>query len=156
MSSRKSILMMTNTGDGPDSYTVYGDKIRADSYYGHTDGLMTVQVVYSNFSGGFGIQGTLSLDPQEDDWFWIQLNYLNGQYIDTPYFVYPQDPLNPTGSSGNSIQNVGDTGTSAFSFVGNMTYLRAVCYRDYINPPPSLSNDGRWYLGQIDKVLLSL
>lgn len=155
MSARKSILMMTNTGDGENAYTVYGKPVRADSYYGHTDGIHTIQVIYNNFTGGFGVQGTLALEPVDEDWFWIQLNYVNGTFIGEPYITYPRNPLAPTGSNSQSTQNVGDTGTNAFTFVGNFTYLRAVLYRDYITPTPTL-NDGRWYLGQLDKVLLSL
>lgn len=157
MSSRKSILMMANTGDGPSSFTVFGEKVRADSYYGHTDGLMTVQFVYSNFTGGIGIQGTLSLDPKEEDWFWVSMNYLNGQYLDQPYLVLPLDPLNPTGGGGDTgAHNSGDTGSVAMTFVVNATYLRAVCYRDFLSPTPVLASNERWYLGQVDRVLLAL
>ena len=147
MAIRKSVLMMTSTGT---KWDVIGEPVRADAYYGYTDGLHTVQVVYQNFVGGFGIQATLSLKPEPEDWFWIRLNP-NGD-VNTPFVPYPIDPLAPTG------QNGGDTGSMAFSFVGNFVFLRAVVSRAYIQPniPPYQSQWGNWQFGQIDKVLLSL
>jgi len=40
MAIRKSVLMMTNTGT---EWNVIGEKVRADAYYGYTDGIHTVQ-----------------------------------------------------------------------------------------------------------------
>lgn len=144
---RKSVLMLTNTGT---NWDVIGDPVRGDAYYGYTDGLMTVQVIYQNFVGGFGIQATLSLKPEPEDWFWIKMNP-NGNNVNTPFLVFPQNSLAPTGSNG------GDTGSQAFTFQGNFVYLRAVLTRDYIQPyPPSSIQWDTWQWGQLDKVLLSL
>jgi hypothetical protein len=147
MAIRKSILMMTNTGT---KWDVIGEPIRADAYYGYTDGLHTVQVVYQNFVGGFGIQATLALRPKEEDWFWIKMNP-NGDNVNTPFLIYPENPLAPTGSNG------GDTGSQAFTFQGNFVFVRAVLNRQYIQPQvPSTIQWQTWQWGQIDKVLLSL
>ena len=155
MSTRKSILMMHNTGS--DDLNVVGDKIKGDSYFGYTDGIHTVQVTYQNFTGGFGIQGTLSLDPLDEDWFWIRLADASGNCNQEPYVVFPLDPLAPTGSRTGTInQGQGDTGTDAFTFIGNFTYLRAILTRDHIQPPPAPTIDNKYYLGQIDRVLLSI
>jgi hypothetical protein len=156
MAIRKSVLMMTNTGT---NWNITGEPVRADAYYGYTDGIHTVQVVYQNFVGGFGLQGTLSLNPQPEDWFWIQLNPTGDNIY--PYLTYPRAPLYPTGSNG------GDTGTEAFTFIGNFVYLRAVMNRDYIQAPPQMGNQSfppgsnpypwtNWIWGEVDKVLLSL
>lgn len=147
MAIRKSVLMMTNTGT---DWNKIGEPIRADAYYGYTDGIHTVQVIYQNFVGGFGLQGTLVLNPKPEDWFWIKLNP-NGD-VNTPFLTFPIDPLAPTG------QNGGDTGSLATTFVGNFTYIRAVLTRDYLQPPipPSQAQWNTWQFGQIDKVLLSL
>lgn len=147
MTIRKSVLMMTNTGT---KWNVIGEPIRADAYYGYTDGIHTVQVIYQNFVGGFGIQGTLALDPKPEDWFWIKLDPTGS--ISTPFVEYPIDPYAPTG------QNGGDTGSMAFTFIGNFVFLRAVLNRDYIQPPmtPSQAQWQTWQWGQVDKVLLSL
>jgi len=145
MAIRKSVLMMTNTNT---NWNVIGEPIRADAYYGYTDGLHTVQVIYQNFVGGFGIQATLALKPEPEDWFWIKLNPTGD--VNSPFIVFPLNILDPTGANG------GDTGSMAMTFVGNFVYLRAVVSRDYIQPPPVNPAWDTWQWGQIDKVLLSL
>ncbi len=145
MAIRKSVYMMTNTGT---NWNLVGEPVRADAYYGYTDGLHTVQVIYQNLVGGFGIQATLALDPKPEDWFWIKLNP-NGD-VNTPFIPFPIDPLAPTG------QNGGDTGSMAVTFWGNFVYLRAVLSRDYIQPINIDTVWQNWQFGQIDTVLLSL
>lgn len=145
---------MTNTGN---EFNVVGAKIKGDSFLGYTDGIHTIQVSYQQLTGGFGMQGTLSLDPKDEDWFWIHLVDSRGNCSQYPFIAYPKDPLAPTGSK-DSLMNgqVGDTGTEAFTFQGNFTFLRAVLTRDYISPPPMPEGDGRYHLGQVDRVLISL
>jgi hypothetical protein len=145
MAIRKSVQMMTNTGT---KWNVFGEPVRADAYYGYTDGIHTVQVIYQNFVGGFGIQGTLALDPKPEDWFWIRLNP-NGD-VNTPFIPFPVDAYAPTGANG------GDTGSLATTFLGNFVYLRAVLSRDYIQPVNVNTTWQNWQFGQIDSVLLSL
>lgn len=140
--SRKSVVMMSNTGR---DHNLVGKPIRADGWFGNPDGIHTVQVIYSNFTGAFGLQGTLELDPQEKDWFYINLNQFSA--IDTPFVRFPVRPASPTGDSG-------DTGTKAFTFTGNFVWLRAVLDRSYlVEPSPTAATIG---FGQIDRVLLSL
>ena len=145
MAIRKSVYMMTNTGT---KWNVIGEPVRADAYYGYTDGIHTVQVIFQNFVGGFGIQGTLALDPKPEDWFWIRLNP-NGD-VNTPFIPFPLEPLAPTGANG------GDTGSLATTFIGNFVYLRAVVSRDYIQPIDIDTVWQNWQWGQIDSVLMSL
>lgn len=143
MSVRKSILMMTNTGT---NWNLVGEPVRADAYYGYTDGIHTVQLIYQNFIGGFGLQGTLAINPQPEDWFWINI----GCGCEDPFIKFPQNPYSPTGENG------GDTGSYATTFIGNFVYLRAVISRDYISPTSPGDNWQTWTYGQVDKVLLSL
>lgn len=145
MAIRKSIVMMTTTGT---AWNKFGEPIRGNAYYGYTDGIATVQVIYQNLVGGFGIQGTLALEPTAEDWFWIKLNP-NGD-VNTPFIPFPLDPYAPTGSNG------GDTGSMAVTFIGNFTFLRAVLSRDYIQPVNIDTAWQNWQWGQIDTVLLSL
>jgi len=145
MAIRKSVFMMTNTGT---KWNVFGEPVRADAYYGYTDGIHTVQVIYQNFVGGFGLQGTLALDPQPEDWFYIKLNPWGD--INTPFITYPIDAFEPTGANG------GDTGSMATTFIGNFVFLRAVLTRDYIQPVSVNTAWQNWQWGQIDSVLLSL
>lgn len=145
MAIRKSVLMLTNTKT---NWNVIGEPIKGNAYYGYTNGLATVQIIYQNFVGGFGLQGTLALKPEPEDWFWIKLNPAGD--TNTPYITFPNDPYNPTGSNG------GDTGSLAATFIGNFVFLRAVMTRDYIQPPPVNPSWNTWTWGQIDSVLLSL
>lgn len=142
--ARKSVLMMTNTGQ---NHNLTGDKIRADGYYGRTDGIHTVQVVVNNFTGSFGIQGTLATEPVEADWFDINLNTNQNVASASPYVAFPANPAAPTGQDG-------DNGTMAFTFVGNYVYLRAILDRSTIAEPSAL--DATTELGVISKVLLSM
>lgn len=140
--SRRSITMMSNTGR---AHNLVGDAVRADGYFGRTDGIHTVQVIYSNFTGDFGIQGTLELNPTEDDWFFVNLNRF--AVPQRPLVRFPRNPAEVTGETG-------DTGTEAYTFVGNFVYLRAVLDRKHIPEPAPLETATR--LGHIDKVLLCL
>lgn len=140
--TRKSIVMMSNTGR---DHSLFGKAIRADGYFGMMDGIHTVQVIYSNFTGSFGLQGTLEVNPQEEDWFFINLNQKSA--VDSPFVRFPVKQGAPTGEAG-------DTGTKAFTFTGNFVYLRAVLDRSYLpEPSPQAANTG---YGHIDRVLLSL
>ena len=145
MAIRKSITMMSNTGT---TWNLVGDPIRGDAYYGYSDAIHTIQVIYQNFVGGFGIQGTLALNPGPEDWFWIKINPWGD--VNEPFIPFPMDPYAPTG------QNGGDTGSQAFTFIGNFVFLRAVLTRDYLQPSPVNVQWTQWQYGQLDKVLLSL
>jgi len=128
--ARKSTVMMTNTGK---NHNLTGDAKRADGYYGSTDGIHTVQVTVNNFTGSFGIQGTLATEPTEDDWFDINLNANLNVSSTSPYVTFPVNPLAvPT-------NNTGDDATQAFTFVGNFVWLRAILDRSTIVEPPVLS-----------------
>jgi hypothetical protein len=145
MAIRKSIMMLSNTGT---NWNVVGEPIRGNAYYGYDNGICTIQVIYQNLVGGFGMQGTLAIDPQPEDWFWIRLNP-NGD-VNTPFIPYPIDPYAPTGNNG------GDTGSMAVTFIGNFVFLRAVLTRDYLQPVNISPVWSTWQYGQIDRVLLSL
>ena len=142
--SRKSVVMMTSSDR---EHNKVGKAVRADGYYGKTDGIHTVQVFYTNFTGKFGIQGTLMTDPKEGDWFDINLNTMNSFSSQDPKVRFPKEPLKPTGREG-------DTGTMAFTFLGNFTFLRAVVDRSDI--PEPTHKDSTTGLGHIDKVLLAM
>lgn len=137
--------MMSNTGE---SWNLVGDKVRGDSWFNSTDGIHTVSISYYNFVGGFKLQGTLSLTPQETDWFDIFLEF-HGSTYGGALLKYPKTPGSPTG------QGAGDTGIDAFTFIGNFTFLRAVLNRDFLGPMP-VRQDQISGFGTIDQVLLSL
>lgn len=129
MAIQKSIVMLSNTSG---QYQVVSDKFRADGWWGHTDGLHTVQLNYTSLIGKFSLQGTLSLNPEESDWFYIDINNEDGSIP--------------------CVEYNGETGIAAFSFVGNFTFLRVKLTREDMDPEPQ--NTAPY--GHIDKVLLSL
>ena len=144
---RKPIVMMSETSQ---YWELTGDKVRADSWFGYTDGLHTVSVSVSEFTGAFGIQGTLELNPTESDWFDINLTTASDGTA-CPLVRYPLIPDGPTGKES------GDTGVQAYSFVGNFVYLRALMVRDYLGQEPASNYDILdLKVGSITRVLLSL
>ena len=99
MPARYSVEILGNTGS---EMNKTGAKVKADSYYGYTDGIHTVAVNYSAFRGTLKIQGTLSLNPAETDWFTIR-------EITKPV----------TGTTGVTL-------SEAYTFTGNYVYLRVI------------------------------
>lgn len=137
MTIQKSVVLMSNTAF---MYDVIGEAFRADSWFGYTDGLHTVSVAYGNFHGNFHVQGSLSTDPNdESSWFEIDINSTDNRI---PY-----------------IEFNGESGTNAFSFVGNFTFIRAVMTRsdrDDLDPDPMNPAHTNENQGFIEKALLAM
>jgi hypothetical protein len=104
------------------------DPVRGAGYYGYMDGHHTISVTFNQFVGRILIEGTLALEPQDNDWFPI---WLTGT---TPYKEY----LIPS-----------KNGSEAFAFQGNFVLLRFRKSQSYLN-----SSFTR--VGDITKVMLSL
>jgi hypothetical protein len=130
--------MLTNTGTDAN---VTGDPIRADGWYGMTDGLHTVAMYTINLQGRVFLEASLATSPTDSDWFPILLNGL------TAYIQFPQNPFAPTGTTG-------DTGVAGFTFTGNLLWLRVRLDRSYLLPPFPTQDDIA-LLGQLDRVLLN-
>lgn len=118
--------MLSATGS---LFNVTGNKIRADAYYGFTDGLHTISIHPANFTGHVYIQATLAVDPAEADWFNLDLT-----------------------DSTDAIEFTASSEAQARTFQGNFVYLRIAVDRDYLGA--GLDNDDLAY-GQLTKVLLS-
>jgi hypothetical protein len=137
--SKTSILMLPNT-QGQLNYT--GDAMRADGWYGFTDGLHTLAIYIVNFTGRLWIEASLADNPTDEDWFPVQVR-------NQDYMQFPQDPLRPTGQRGS-----GDSATIGLNIVGNYTWLRARVDRSYFNPQPTQQQD-IFALGYVDHILLN-
>jgi|TARA_R110000851_G_scaffold84071_7_gene183576 hypothetical protein len=98
---RRSIEILANTGS---TMNTTGVKVKADSYYGYTDGIHSVSIKYTNFVGTVKLQATLSLNPAEADWGDIK-----------------------TITKATSV-----TSTEIHTFKGNYVYLRAVVDRSAV------------------------
>jgi hypothetical protein len=70
MAANSEIILSANTHPGDSTVTtVTGTKFKGDGYYGRSDGFHSVQYTYDGLTGTVTIQGTLAIDPAEDDWF---------------------------------------------------------------------------------------
>jgi hypothetical protein len=130
-----SVTLLSTTVD---QLNVTGPKQRGAGYNNTIGNNHTVSISLDNFTGRIYIQGTLSLNPQEADWFNIPLNG------SIPYMEYPQDRALPTGQTG-------DSGVYAYSFSGNYIWLRAKVDRTYLVPPPTDSG----FVGYCKQILLN-
>lgn len=113
-------------------WEVTGEPIKSSGWYGQTIGLHTVALSFFDFTGGVILEGTLESEPQEEDWFEIELNGLT----------------NPLENQENTI---------AFTFEGNYTYVRARLSRTEFGYVPS--TDPGWnvdeYFGYIRSILMN-
>ena len=133
--NRRSITLMTSTGD---TMNQYSDHVKGDSFYGFTDGLHTIQVIYNEFIGRIRLQATLSIDPDTDKWFDIIPDVTSGKAFNTAGFIQFNSD-NPASHS------------EAYTFRGNYTYLRVYMDRTHIA-------DGTTYdlsYGSVTSVILS-
>lgn len=80
---------------------IYSGRFPGPAYYEKANGLITVGVYTTNYFGKFWIQGTVSMDPTEDDWFDVDLGMINSYHM----FTY-------------------DTGIEPFNFRSNLKWLR--------------------------------
>lgn len=131
-----SVILLPHTND---AINVVGNPVHADGWYGFSDGLHTVSIHVSNFSGRIGLQASLALEPTEDDWFDIWLTE------GTPYIQFPLNPQYPTGHL------LGDTSNIALNFKANVLWVRASVNRDYLAIPDPY--DGSY--GVVQKMVLS-
>jgi hypothetical protein len=138
--NRRSVTLMSATGTEMNKIS---DIVKGDSYYGYTDGIHTIQVIYNQFVGRFRIQATLSLDPAENDWFDIVVDPNTGLYAgSTPWNENGYVQFNSMAPADNS---------QAYTFQGNYAYVRTKMDREHIG-------DGVTYdesYGQISRVILS-
>lgn len=139
--SKTSILMLTNTqGD----LNVTGNQIRADGWYGFSDGLHTIAIYVVNFIGRVYIEASIADEPTENDWFATNMN--GGSYLQ-----FPLDPLHPTATNGLNA----DTETIGLNIVGNYTWLRARVDRSYLPSAETQTQEQIYALGYVDHILLN-
>lgn len=121
-SNSETILTQQNHPGDSSTQTVTGVKYKGDGYYGRSDGLHTVQINLENFTGVVRIEGTLEIDPGDDDWFDVELSTtssISGS-VDTTGAV----------SSGttvvlSSVLFSGATSNNNYNFTGNFVWVRA-------------------------------
>lgn len=131
----KPIIMMSDTSD---HWEVQGEPVKADGWYGRSNGVHTISIKVANFVGGIQLQGTLSIDPQENDWFSIYLD--NSHTDENGVLRLPKPGENDT------------TGILAYTFVGNFVWLRVNLVRSYIASEPLPHQE----VGSVNRILLAI
>ena len=121
------------------------EPLPASGYYGSTNGLHTIAFILRSFIGRVYLQGTLSSQPEEDDWFTIELD--GNEYIEM------NDSVMDHPDRENVLMRHGFTGTKSFSVKGNFTYLRVGISRNYISTEPSLLQ--KQVSGKVEEVLIN-
>jgi hypothetical protein len=133
--NRRSVTLMSATGTEMNKYSQVA---KGDSYYGYTDGLHTVQVIFNQYVGRLRIQASLSLTPGDRDWFDIVPITTAGTFWNELGFVQ-FNANNPADFS------------EAYTFQGNFTFVRVYMDREHVG-------DGETYdpsYGQISRIILS-
>ena len=117
------VIFPTQTHPGDSTPTaVTGEKFKGDGFYSRSDGLHTIQYKTTGFIGTISIEGTLVVEPTNDDWFGVLLNSSN----DSQSFV-----IDTTGKVSNSIIKyektyaVATDAIEVFNFTGNYVWVRA-------------------------------
>jgi hypothetical protein len=134
-----TVLLPTTSG----LVNVVGNKQKGAGYTNFLGGSHTISVSISNFTGRIYIEASLADNPTEQDWFSVSVK------DELPYVQFPLDPNNPSGSTTTYIG--GDTGTFAYTFVGNYVWIRARVNRDYLTPTPIDANT----VGSVDLILMN-
>jgi|TARA_R110002074_G_scaffold12935_2_gene46976 hypothetical protein len=135
--NRSSIVLMENSGVNMNKTSI---EAKGDSYYGYSDGLHTIQVVYNQFVGRFHVEATLTVAPATDsDWFGISPTTTHGTEF-TANNGYVQFNSNLPADLSES-----------YTFKGNFAHIRVRMDRAHVG-------DGTTYdasYGSISKVILS-
>ena len=105
-----SATLLSDTGTNLD---VVGTKFKADGFSGG-DGLHTIGIYLGAFIGRVMIQGSLVVEPTDNDWFNITLD---GEAVN--YIQYDDN------TSGLVVKN----------FTGNFVWVRAKIDRSYLQTP---------------------
>ena len=133
--NRRSINMLSASGTDMNKYST---EVKGDSYYGYSDGLHSLQVIYDQFVGRLRIQATLAISPESTDWFDIVPTTTAGTEFNSGGYVQfnSNDPANLA---------------ECYTFTGNFTHIRVYMDREHVG-------DGSTYdssYGQIRQVILS-
>jgi len=114
--AQSETILTENTHLGDSSIqTVTGEKYKGDGYYGRSDGLHTVQIDVNSFLGNIEMQGTLAVNPTEDDWFTVRLG--SGQTIDTTGKIV-------SATTTKLEYTANETSSKTYNFTGNYVWIR--------------------------------
>ena len=128
-----NLLLSDTTG----KWNLTGEPVRADGFYGSSDGHHTISLQVHEFIGRIHLEASVVEKPTDSDWFPVSIPTYGA------YIQYPR------GSSGNGKE----TSTIGFNVHVNATWFRIRLDRTYLNLtvlPENLAN-----FGTVGKILLS-
>jgi len=137
-SNSKTILAQNVHPDDSTVQSVTGEKHTGDGYYGRSDGFHTVQINVTSFTGDISMEGTLAVEPTENDYFPITLSKETAVAgtVDTTGAISTGSVATVTSAAFND-----ETTSVSYNFTGNYVWVRA-----------KASN---WTTGSIDSILLN-
>jgi len=110
MTTNSEIILPEHTHIGDSTeVTIVGESYRGDGYYSRSDGLHTIQVSYTEFTGIILIEGTIATSPNSSDWFIIHsfnIEQSTGSQIAniTGNYVFVRAVLKYTDGTVNSVR----------------------------------------------------
>lgn len=113
----ETILPVTTHPLGNSPLSITGEKYKGAGFYGFGDGLHTVEVQITDFIGSWAIQGTLSADPNNNDWVDIVLQLQEEYSVDTTGLITRWVDRRVSYTSAN-------TSAKIYNFIGNFTWIR--------------------------------
>lgn len=118
--SSNSVIILENQPHQGDSntQTVTSEKFKGDGFYGRSDGLHTIQTDLNGFVGKIEFQASLATDPEDEDWFTVQLG-TGTQTIDTTGLIAEENItyIEYTEST---------TDAKVYNFTGNYVWIRTI------------------------------
>lgn len=141
-----TILSTTSYGAIIEQIDVVGDPYKAAGWYNFSECVHTVSISLSNFVGRIVLEGSLSVNPGDDDWFSLNVN--GSEYLQWP------DGGVPLNQSGSNIYG-GVTGTFGYTFQSNITWIRARVWRSYWLTGP-LTNEQWMNIGAVKYVTVCM
>ncbi len=121
-------------GSSAGQVNLTGTAMKADGFFGFTDGKATIGWYLSAYIGRIVLEAALATDPDETDWFPVAFDGEVNTYVEY-LSVAPQ------------------TGLTVFTITGNFVWVRAVVDRTAINPLPPIDQINS--LGVVTKVLMN-
>jgi hypothetical protein len=123
--SRKSVTLLDTTFGVVEPV---GPKVPAAAYYGNVGALQTIALYNANLTGRLIVEASLAADPNDNDWFPIDLDL----------------------TANNYVEYTASSGVFFFNIKGNYVWLRGKIDRSYLTP----NVDTNFY-GHISKILLN-
>ena len=120
MPNLTSLLTYNSHESNSDPQTLSGDRVKGTGYYGRSSGLNTIQYRITDFVGTITVQGTLSVEPTDNDWFDITLENPGEFSIDTTGLI------SKTANISSIEYTTATSENRTYNFTSNSVWVRAI------------------------------